>query len=77
VGLGAYVDPQRDRPANRTQLEVIDDERGLLGVVDVEARLGTGHHDLDLRPRPGTRFAAETEFILIAVSEAAAELQEP
>src|SRR5213596_1074395 len=44
-------DPQRDSALSvRTRLHIVDDERGLLLVVDVEARPFAAHLDPDFRP---------------------------
>ena len=48
---GSAIEPERDRaPSLRTSLDVIDDERRLFLIVNVEAGMVATDVDLDLRP---------------------------
>src|SRR5439155_16044653 len=53
VALGARSDPQRDTSVPRIELEIIDDQAGLLRAVHVEPRFAAFHLDLVLGPDAG------------------------
>src|SRR6266436_529743 len=53
VTLGARSDPQCDSSAPRLELQIVDDEAGLLGSVHVEPRFAAFHLHLEFGPDTG------------------------
>jgi len=53
VALGARSDPQCDSSVPRIELEIIDDQAGLLRAVYVEPRFAAFHMDFVLGPDTG------------------------
>jgi len=53
VALGARSDPQCDSSLPRLELQIVDDEAGLLRSVHVEARFAAFHFNLVLGPDTG------------------------
>lgn len=53
MGLGAGADPEGDGAGTGRELEIVDDEAGLRGAVDVEAGFGAGDLDADTSPDAG------------------------
>ena len=53
VALGARSDPQCDSSVPRIELEIIDDQAGLLRAVYVEPRFAAFHLDFVLGPDTG------------------------
>src|SRR6266566_5288709 len=62
VALRAWSDPQRDSSVPRIELEIIDDQAGLLRSVHVEPRVRALH--LDLVSGPDTGLQVDVRLIL-------------
>ena len=62
VALGARSDPQCDSSFQRLELQIVDDEAGLLRSVHVEPRFAAFH--LDLVPGPDTGLQIDVRLIL-------------
>src|SRR5262249_35893709 len=62
VAFGAGSNPQRHAPLAWIELEIVDDEAGLLRAVHVEPRLAAVNLDLEPRPHSGLQVDVRLVF---------------